>query len=123
MYNINNILATMTTRKNTSRVRKYKRKTKKNATLRGGRTLIASPKIRYTKGSSTGHTLSCTKCGKGSFVVKTLKMGTKVKSLFGLEILDNRFKVFTCGNCGFVQLYSNNITCNDKQCDPLYGSN
>ena len=112
----------MTTRKNKSRARKYKNKRRKNATLRGGKTSIMGPKIKYSKGSPTGYSLSCTKCGKDAFVVKTLTMGTKVKSLFALEILDNRFKVFTCSNCGFIQMYSNNITCNDKQCDPLFGS-
>lgn len=86
---------------------------------RGGRNAIVSPKIRYSTNEGNDHTLSCTKCGKGTFTVKTLTMGTKLKTLLGFQILDNRFKVFTCNTCGFVQLYSNNITCNGKQCDPL----
>jgi predicted nucleic-acid-binding Zn-ribbon protein len=89
----------------------------KNTTLRGGRTAIIGPKIKYKNGS-TEHKLKC-KCGKENFIVKTLTLGTKTKSIFGLEIFDNRFKVFTCTECGFVQLYSNKITCNGKQCDPL----
>lgn len=87
--------------------------------MNGGRHVISSPKIKYEKGNSVGHTLSCSKCQGGNFVVKTMTLGTKIKSLFGLGILDNRFKVFTCAGCGFVQMYSNSITCNDKQCDPL----
>jgi predicted nucleic-acid-binding Zn-ribbon protein len=93
-------------------------KNAKNATLRGGRTAIVGPKIKYEKGSKE-YELKCTKCGKENFIVKTLTLGTKTKSMFGIEIFDNRFKVFTCTECGFVQLYSNKITCNGKQCDPL----
>ena len=105
-----------------SRMHKHRR----NQTMRqqrqqmnGGRHVISSPKIKYEKSNSVGHTLSCTKCNGGNFIVKTLTLGTKIKTLLGLSILDNRFKVFTCTGCGFVQMYSNNITCNDKQCDPL----
>ncbi len=87
--------------------------------LRGGRNSIVSPKIKYAN-SSTNYTLDCTKCGKGVFTVKTLTMGTKLKTLLGFQILDNRFKVFTCNTCGYAQLYSNNITCDGKQCDPVY---
>ncbi len=87
--------------------------------LQGGRRVITSPKIKYEDGNSQGHTLSCTKCQGGNFVVKTMTLGTKIKTLFGLGILDNRFKVFRCTGCGFVQMYSNNITCDGKQCDPL----
>jgi predicted nucleic-acid-binding Zn-ribbon protein len=90
----------------------------KNITLRGGRNSIVGPKIKYANGS-TEHELKCTKCGKDNFIVKTLTMGTKIKNMLGFEFLDNRFKVFTCNACGFVQLYSNKITCNDKECDPL----
>jgi predicted nucleic-acid-binding Zn-ribbon protein len=90
----------------------------KNTTLRGGRTAIVGPKIKYANGSNE-HTLKCTKCGKENFIVKTLTLGTKIKSIFGVDVFDNRFKVFTCTTCGFVQLYSNKITCNGKQCDPL----
>ena len=106
--------------KNKSRA--HKGNNRKSTTLRGGRNSIVSPKIKYIKGSATEHTLACTKCGKGTFIIKTLTMGTKLKSLIGVPILDNRFKVFTCITCGFVQLYSNNITCSGKQCDPLYSS-
>jgi len=109
----------MPTQKNKSRVRKYKGK-KRPTTQRGGRNAIVSPKISYINGSTAEHALACTKCGKGTFIVKTMTMGTKIKSIVGVPFLDNRFKVFTCGTCGFVQIYSNNITCNGKQCDPIY---
>jgi len=87
--------------------------------LQGGRRVITRPKIKYEHGNSQEHTLTCTKCQGGDFVVKTMTLGTKIKSLFGLGILDNRFKVFRCTGCGFVQMYSNHITCDGKQCDPL----
>lgn len=99
--------------------KKYHNKRPQQKTLRGGRNSIVSPKIKYAN-NSTSHTLDCTKCGKGVFTVKTLTMGTKLKTLLGFQILDNRFKVFTCNTCGYAQLYSNNITCDGKQCDPIY---
>ena len=102
-----------------SRRSKPKHRKYRKRSLRGGRNSIMSPKIKYAN-NSTSHTLECTKCGKGVFTVKTLTMGTKLKTLLGFQILDNRFKVFTCNTCGYAQLYSNNITCGDKQCDPLY---
>ena len=102
-----------------SRRSKTKHRRYHKRSLRGGRNSITSPKIKYAN-SSASHTLDCTKCGKGVFTVKTLTMGTKLKTLLGFQILDNRFKVFTCNTCGYAQLYSNNITCDDKQCDPLY---
>ena len=102
-----------------SRRSKPKHRKYRKRSLRGGRNSIMSPKIKYAN-SPTSHTLDCTKCGKGVFTVKTLTMGTKLKTLLGFQILDNRFKVFTCNTCGYAQLYSNNITWGDKQCDPLY---
>jgi predicted nucleic-acid-binding Zn-ribbon protein len=106
--------------KSKSKSKRYSKHSKHSKTSkRGGRNAIVSPKIRYSTNVSNDHTLSCTKCGKGTFTVKTLTMGTKLKTLLGFQILDNRFKVFTCNTCGFAQLYSNNITCNGKQCDPL----
>lgn len=97
---------------------KHHKKYRKRS-LRGGRNSIVSPKIKYAN-NSTSHTLNCSKCGKGVFTVKTLTMGTKLKTLLGFQILDNRFKVFTCNTCGYAQLYSNNITCDEKPCDPIY---
>ena len=47
-------------------------------------------------------------------------MGTKTKAFLNIGILDNRFKVFTCLNCGCVEIFSNNIKCNGKECDPLF---
>jgi len=105
--------------KRSARLKRSKCSKRSKTSKSGGRNAIVSPKIRYSTNESNDHTLSCTKCGKGTFTVKTLTMGTKLKTLLGFQILDNRFKVFTCNTCGFAQLYSNNITCNGKQCDPL----
>jgi predicted nucleic-acid-binding Zn-ribbon protein len=86
---------------------------------KGGKTdNIASPSISYNNQAPI--TLKCSKCNAGSFVVKTLTMGTKTKAFFKLEVLDNRFKVFTCKTCGFVEIFSNNILCDSKECDPIF---
>jgi predicted nucleic-acid-binding Zn-ribbon protein len=92
----------------------------RSRTLRGGRTAnVVSPEIKYTKGSSPAIKLSCTKCNQSNFLVKTLTMGTKTKSFFAAELLNNRFKIFQCSGCGFVQIFSNSITCDGKSCDPF----
>jgi len=92
---------------------------KKN--FRGGRTDSISPVIRYKNGTNTAPIkLTCPKCNVVKFIVKTLTMGTKTKAFFNLEILDNRFKIFQCTGCGFAQMFSNEITCNDKECDPVF---
>jgi len=96
---------------------KNNKNNKSKKSFRGGRTSIVSPEIRYTKGTNIPIKLTCTKCNGISFIVKTLTMGTKTKSFFGMEILDNRFKVFQCIACGFAQMFSNEITCNGKDCD------
>lgn len=98
---------------------RQRRQQRQRQQMNGGRHVISSPKIHYDSNSVGHHTLSCTKCQGGNFVVKTMTLGTKIKTFVGLGILDNRFKVFTCTRCGFVQMYSNNITCNNKQCDPF----
>lgn len=84
----------------------------------GGRTPISNPEIKYTKGNKPPVKLTCTKCDSTDFIVKTLTMGTKTKSFFNMEILDNRFKIFQCAGCGFVQIFSNEVTCNNSDCDP-----
>jgi len=96
---------------------KLSKKSKTNKIQKGGKSDITNTSVRYTKGNAQSKKLTCTKCDNTSFIVKTLTMGTKTKAFFDLEILDNRFKVFTCKNCGFVQIYSNNIKCSGKDCD------
>ena len=87
----------------------------------GGRTAnVMSPLIKYNKGDAPSAKLACTKCGGAKFLVKTITLGTKVKSFFAAEIFNNRFKIFQCTGCGFVQLYSNSITCDGKSCDPVF---
>jgi len=95
--------------------------TTKNRIRRGGRTEnVVSPEIKYKHGTSPAIKLACTKCSGAKFIVKTLTMGTKTKSFFAAEILNNRFKIFQCAGCGFVQIFSNEITCNGKSCDPVF---
>ena len=96
---------------------KSKTNSNKGKTQKGGRSEISKPNIKYKKGSSESIQLNCTKCQHDSFVVKTMTLGTKLKALIKWTILDNRFKVFTCKNCGFVQMFSNEITCDGKSCD------
>lgn len=97
-----------------------KKNNNKGKTQKGGRTVVNRPSIKYTKGSAPSKKLDCMKCNGSSFIVKTLTMGTKAKAFFDIEILDNRYKVFTCNTCGFVQMYSNEITCSGKKCDPMF---
>ena len=92
----------------------------KNKTQKGGKTKVTSPTITYPKGNAKPLNLKCSKCNNSSYHVKTLTMGTKTKAFLNYEILDNRFKVFTCQSCGFVEIFSNNIKCNGKECDPLF---
>lgn len=95
---------------------------RRSKTQWGGRTEnVISPVIKYTKSETSPATkLACTKCSGSKFIVKTMTMGTKTKSFFAAEILNNRFKMFQCAQCGFVQMYSNSITCDGKSCDPLF---
>ena len=92
----------------------------KSKTQKGGRTVVNRPSIKYEKGQAASKKLDCMKCNASSFIVKTLTMGTNSKAIFSVSVLDNRFKVFTCTNCGFVQIYSNEIKCSGKQCDPMF---
>lgn len=89
----------------------------KSKTQKGGKTLVSKPSIRYKKGRSESTKLNCVKCSNDNFVVRTLTMGTKTKAFLDADFFDNRFKVFTCKTCGFVQLYSNDITCSGKSCN------
>lgn len=103
--------------KNRSRISK-KSKTSKNQS--GGQKEHIKPSISYPKGSKDSYDLKCSLCKGTTFKVQTLTMGTKTKAFFDIEILDNRFKVFTCKHCGHVDIFSNNIKCNTKECDPIF---
>jgi len=73
--------------------------------------------IRYTK-SKTDYKkdLKCSTCGHDVFKMRTMKLSTQKKaivfSLAGIagNIFNNKFRFFTCTNCGKVEVYSNNIT-------------
>jgi len=67
---------------------------------------------RYSKHSK--HSKTSKRGGRNAIVSPKIRYSTNVSNDH-----TNRFKVFTCNTCGFAQLYSNNITCNGKQCDPL----
>ena len=97
-----------------------RRKRSHGKNFRGGRTTRVSPEIRYKNGKNAPIKLTCPKCNDVNFIVKTLTMGTKTKAFFNLEILDNRFKIFQCAGCGFAQMFSNEVTCNNKDCDPVF---
>ncbi len=103
--------------KKSKKSKKSKKNLRKYKTQKGGTTNITNPDIKYTKGNASSKKLNCIKCDGIEFVVRTLTMGTRFKSFFSAELFDNRFKVFTCKSCGFVQIYSNNIKCDDKKCD------
>ena len=105
--------------KNSKNSKKHKN-SKKNITQKGGYTDVDGPVIKYTKNKDPNAftiNLKCLKCSSTKFKARTLTMGSKIKSLISFEVIDNRFKVFTCKGCGFVQVYSNNITCDEKDCD------
>ena len=97
--------------------RKSKASSRKSKIQKGGDTMVNKPSIKYTKGNASAKALTCTKCTGTMFVAKTMTLGTKTKAFFKAGFFDNRFKVFTCRSCGFVQMYSNNITCDGKSCD------
>jgi predicted nucleic-acid-binding Zn-ribbon protein len=100
-----------------SKTSKNNKNQRKNKTQKGGDTMVNNPSIKYKKGNASAKALTCTKCTGTMFIAKTMTLGTKTKAFFKLGILDNRFKVFTCRSCGFVQMYSNEITCDGKSCD------
>ena len=109
----------MATKKNKSlkKSKNSKKNFRKSKIQKGGDTGVNNPEIKYTKGNASAKKLICDKCTGTTFVAKTMTLGTKTKAFFKFGILDNRFKVFTCRSCGFVQMYSNNITCDGRSCD------
>lgn len=112
----------MKSRRSNRSLRSKRTKRSSQKKFSGGRTNLDVPTtIKYTKGNNAPIALTCPKCNNGTkFIAKTLTMGTKTKAFFNLEILDNRFKIFQCAGCGFAQMYSNEVTCNDKECDPVF---
>jgi len=93
-------------------------KTKSKLSLQKGGTQAKKFKnLTYKNGSYTINELHCLRCSKDVFKVRTLTMGSRLKELLDLEIFDNRSKVFTCVNCGHIDIFSNNIKCEGKSCD------
>ena len=73
--------------------------------------------IRYTKSKTEFKTdLKCLICRGDVFKMRTMKLSTQKKaiifSIAGVvgNIFNNKFRFFTCTNCGKVEVYSNNIT-------------
>jgi predicted nucleic-acid-binding Zn-ribbon protein len=91
-----------------------KSKTRKN--LNGGGIFSPDPSIFknivYPK-SYTGYSgipeLQCSICKKNVFKMRTMKIATWKKAVFFNDIWDNRFKFFTCTNCGKVEILSSRV--------------
>lgn len=96
---------------------KSKRMSNKNKTKKSG---MQFTNIKYKDSNKTIPMLNCNICKGDEFKVRTMTMGSKTKSFFTAEFFDNRFKVFTCVDCGNVIMFSNNIKCDGKTCDTSY---
>lgn len=103
---------------------KSKHKSKsKSKTQKGSGIIYKTPSrytnIKYTKGGHTIKELICPVCRRDVFKMRTMKLSTQKKaivfSLAGVvgNIFNNKFRFFTCTNCGKVEVYSNNITLNE----------
>ena len=92
-----------------------KSKTRKN--ISGGGMFSPDPSIFknlvYPK-SYTGYSglpeLECSICKKNIFKMRTMKIATWAKAIFlDTNLWDNRFKFFTCTNCGKVEIFSDRV--------------
>ena len=90
-----------------------KSKTRKNIT--GGSIFSPNPSIFrnivYPKNKS-GYVLPeliCSICKQNVFKMRTMKVATWKKAVFFDEMWDNRFKFFTCTNCGQVEILSSRV--------------
>ena len=85
-------------------------------TQKGGKKYHTDIKISYNKNSELP--LICSFCKKTNFKIKTQALKTKFKGFINpLGLWSNRYKLFSCQNCGHVEMFSNNIRCNKKKCD------
>ena len=102
---------------------KTKSKTKsRSKTQKGSGIIYKTPsrytRIRYTKSKSGFEIkeLICFICRGTVFKMRTMKLSTQKKaivfSLAGVvgNIFNNKFRFFTCTNCGKVEVFSNNIS-------------
>ena len=88
----------------------------KSKTQKGGRKFHSNISISYNGNPQIP--LKCSLCSKTDFKVKTQALKTKVKGFINFwGIWSNRYKIFTCTNCGHCETFSNNIKCNGKDCD------
>ena len=96
-----------------------KKLTKKNNHTGGGAFSKSQPmtfkNLRYKESNYVNPELKCTTCNGNVFKKRTLTMGSKAKEFFDFEMLDNRFKVFTCTKCGKCELFSNKVEADKEQ--------
>jgi len=91
-----------------------KSKTRKN--MSGGSIFSPNPAIFknlvYPK-SNSGFAgipeLQCTVCKKNIFKMRTMKIANWKKAVFFYDMFDNRFRFFTCTNCGKIDIFSGRI--------------
>ena len=92
-----------------------KNKLTKSKTQKGGKKYHSDILVSYN--GSKQLPLTCSFCKKSNFKVKTHTLKTKFKDYTQIGLWSNRYKVFTCINCGHIEMFSNNIKCNGKKCD------
>ena len=108
------------TKINSKRKHKSNIKTKKQT---GSGIIYKTPSkytnIKYSKGGHIIKELRCLICRGDVFKMRTMKLSTQKKAIvFTLvlpagNIFNNKFRFFTCTNCGKVEVFSNNISLNE----------
>jgi predicted nucleic-acid-binding Zn-ribbon protein len=105
------------TKVNSNKKSKLSQKSKTRKNLSGGGIFSPNPAVFknlvYPK-SYSGYSgipeLQCSICKKNVFKMRTMKIATWKKAVFFDDIWDNRFKFFTCTNCGKVEILSSRVT-------------
>jgi hypothetical protein len=97
--------------------KKYKSKTKsKTKKVDGGGFLSPKPSqftdLKYPDSKYEPISkLVCPICKEGVFKMRTMKLATSKKAFWlNTNFWDNRFKFFTCINCGKVEIFSEKVT-------------
>ena len=99
--------------------KKLKKSRKNKIQLQSGGVLSKKPSIFrdiiYSKSNFKLPELICNICSENIFKMRTMKVSTAKKAFFlGGNFWDNRFKFFTCTNCGKIEIFSNNITFHEE---------
>ena len=101
--------------KKNKNTRKNKSLTQKKLTQKGGKiykipTIYRNIKYSKSKTNFSISELKCSICRENLFKLRTMKIATFSKAIFlDGNFFDNRFKFFTCTNCGKVEIFSNRI--------------